>query len=771
MAMLLLLFAAFISCLNAKSSGYGGIPMACMQNFKDFAFCDTSLSITDRVNKLISMLTLEEKAMLLTARQSPFNAIPRLGIPEYDWGTNCIHSAQTRCGSSCATVFPEPNALGATWNRTLVTNMATAIGLELRALWLQGMGENHPSNLPHLGLDCWSPTINIGRDPRWGRMMEIPSEDPYWNGEYGKAYTLGLQNGSKQSPYHDDQYYLAVVTLKHFAAYSLEEYGDNITRHNFNAVISPYMLSDTYLPAWKKSIVEGGAKGVMCSYNAVNGVPTCASPFLLNETLRQKWGFQGYVTSDSGAINDIFKDHHYTSSLEDAAVKGLSAGCDMDSYLGLGMGGWSGDFGTSSPYQVSIPSIVNESKLDESFIDRAVFNTMRLRFELGLFDGNYEEQTYFNIPGSVINSKEHRELNLFAARSAQTLLKNTNRMLPFADGEKEHTFAVIGPHFNASADLLLQGAYTGEVCQDGTFDCVPGILQRMEKYVDSKNILVSAGCKDVKCALTTGFEEAKRTAQKASHILLIMGINHEIEKEGNNGDRKDISLPGHQQELVKEICALQKPTVLILIGGGVLAIDELKEQCPAILYSWYPGFRGAEAIVDVVFGAFNPGGKMAVTMYHSNFTEESDYLEYDLTAGNGKTYKYWKGTPALFEFGYGLSYTTFEMKKNEGCSSPTFCVDITNKGPVAGHETVFVFVYPPRNISSSEPASKMVRFLLEFEKFYLEKGETATFRFEVDKNRDFTMYDVHGDPTVFPGQYRLEFSNGADQMLSELITV
>ena len=305
MLSLVLLFASII-CSRAGDT----IPVACSKNFNSYKFCDTSLSISDRVDNLISLLTLEEQATLLTARESPLNFIPRLGIPEYDWGANCIHSGRSRCGSACPTVFPEPNALGATFNKTLIANMSVTIGLELRSLWLQGIGEDHNSNLPHVGLDCWSPTINIGRDPRWyaltlhgiyaylqwtlsvvfrGRMYEIPSEDPYWNGVYGKYYTLGLQNGSKDSKYYDERYYQAIVTLKHFDAYSLEDC-NGTTRHNFkylffskylyflnvyilvfmntmcSAIISPYMFQDTYLPAWEMSVVEGGAKGVMCSY-------------------------------------------------------------------------------------------------------------------------------------------------------------------------------------------------------------------------------------------------------------------------------------------------------------------------------------------------------------------------------------------------------------------------------------------------------------------------------------------------------------------------
>eukprot|EP01083_Nonionella_stella_P159884 522045_1 len=760
----LVIWLSSLSCLLTHGDT---IPVACSKNFNSYPFCDTTLSLNDRVHSLISLLTLEEKATLLTARESPLNFIPRLGIPEYDWGTNCIHSAQSRCGSACSTVFPEPNALGASFNKTLISNISLAIGLELRALWLQGLGEDHNSNLPHLGLNCWSPTINIGRDPRWGRMYEIPSEDPYWNGVYGKYYTLGLQNGSKDSTYYDKRYYLAVVTLKHFDAYSLENYG-NATRHNFNAIVSPYMFQDTYLPAWKKSVVEGGAKGVMCSYNAVNGIPTCASSFLLNTTLRQEWGFEGYVTSDSGAINDIWAHHHYTDTLPEAVVVALNATCDMDSWLGTSMGGIASDYGTSSPYQKYAVELVKNGTLSESLVDQALFNTLRLRFELGLFDGNYDDQPYFNVPGSVVNSQSHKDLNLFAARSTQTLLKNDGNMLPFSiDTNKK--FAILGPHYNASADLLLENAYTGQVCYDSTFDCVPGILQALANVVSANALSYASGCDDVKCSSKSGFADAIASAQAADYVVLMMGIDLSIERESH--DRTNISLPGYQQDLAHEVCKIGKPTVLVLVGGGVLAIDELKEECPSILYAWYPGFRGAEAIVDVLFGKHNPGGKMAVTMYWSNYTQESDYLEMDLSKGNGKTYKYWKGTTPLFPFGYGLSYTKFTLKMDGTCKQPQYCIEITNIGDRAGYETVFVFVYPPTTLPSSEPASKMIKHLIEFDKFYLENGKSSTFKFTLDKSSDLVLYDSNGDAKIFSGYYKLEFTNGVDQNVSFTVSI
>jgi beta-glucosidase-like glycosyl hydrolase len=227
----------------------------------------------------------------------------------------------------CPTSFPNPNALGASFNKTAWKQMGQIIGLELRSLWLHGATEASSwSGRPHAGLDCWSPNININRDPRWGRNQEVPSEDPYLNGQFGTSYTVGLQKGKSEDP----RYIQAVVTLKHWDAYSLENSGGK-TRHNFNAIVDNFTLADTYLPAFKETVTVGNALGVMCSYNSVNGVPTCASPFL-NKVLRDTWKFDGYVTSDTGAVADIYKEHHYTKDGATASCAALKdGGCDIDS--------------------------------------------------------------------------------------------------------------------------------------------------------------------------------------------------------------------------------------------------------------------------------------------------------------------------------------------------------------------------------------------------------------------------------------------------------
>jgi hypothetical protein len=259
------------------------IPRACVPPHDKYDFCNPKLPMSSRVNDLISRLTLDEKPTLLIARNSPKGNVSRLGIPEYDWGGNCIHGVQSRCSPDgrCPTSFPNPNFLGASFNKTIWRGMGEIIGVELRSLWLQGVGEDHKSNLPHIGLDCWSPNIGVVRDPRWGRNLETPSEDPAVCGSFGVEVTKGLQE-SKSDP----RFVQAVVTLKHFDANSLEGNwgpGGTITRHTCDAKISQYDLHDTYLPAFRQSVVEGKALGVMCSYNAINGVPSCANPWLLNQ--------------------------------------------------------------------------------------------------------------------------------------------------------------------------------------------------------------------------------------------------------------------------------------------------------------------------------------------------------------------------------------------------------------------------------------------------------------------------------------------------------
>jgi len=440
-----------------------------------FPYCNTSLSLEKRVDNLISLLREDEIPPLLTAREGgggspgPPGNVSRIGLPEYDWGVNCIHGVQTTCGTNakgepaCPTSFPNPNALGASFNSTAWREMGKVIGRELRSLWLHGATESSPwSGKPHAGLDCWSPNININRDPRWGRNQEVPSEDPYLNGQFGKAYTVGLQKGENEDP----RYIQAVVTLKHWDAYSLEDSG-NFTRHNFNAVVDNFTLADTYFPAFKETVKNGEALGVMCSYNSLNGVPTCAHPFL-NSVLREEWGFEGYVTSDTGAVADIYKEHHYVKTESEAACAALKGGgCDMDS---------------GKIYHDSLLQGVKEGHCSMEDVKTALRRTLGLRFKLGLFDP-IESQPYWHVGRDEVNTTASQALNLQMTQESLVLLKNEaisgTSVLPLSKGLKR--VAVIGPHSRAKAELV--GNYLGEICPGNNFDCIISPAQAVAEKI------------------------------------------------------------------------------------------------------------------------------------------------------------------------------------------------------------------------------------------------------------------------------------------------
>ena len=600
-----------MSSLAVWCLGAAPPPRACAPPHDSYPFCDATLPKEERVNDLIQRLQLHEKPRLLVARQSPDSNISRLGIPEYDWGTNCVHGVQSRCapGGPCATSFPNPNALGATFNRTLWKQMGRTMGLELRALWLQGIGEAHESGLPHLGLDCWSPNINIVRDPRWGRNLETPSEDPKICGAFGTEVTRGLQNGV------DDKFMQAVVTLKHFDANSLEgnwsRHGKIITRHSVDSQISMYDLFSTFLPAFREAVVEGGARGVMCSYNSINGIPSCANKWLLKDVLRDEWGFDGYVSSDSGAVQDILDPHHFTSNWTETVAKAVLAGCDVES------ANWPKDhpWSTNGPYISYLPKAVSEGLLPESAIDEALRHSLGLRFDLGLFDP-IESQPYWKIPLSVVQSDAHVALSQDATRQGLVLLANphANGTLPLLPFKANTKIAVIGPHTNSRSSIL--GNYYGEICPSGNIhstDCVQTIFEAIQdlniKAGAAPSDTVNATGVEVNSTSRLGISAALDAANRSNVIVFIGGLSTpELESEGF--DRHDISLPGLQPELLRKLLSLGKPLCLVLIHGGIVTIpdDILSFPNLAIVSAGYPGIYGGIAIAEALFDIPNNTG-------------------------------------------------------------------------------------------------------------------------------------------------------------------
>ena len=774
-ARLLFLLQTLLVCVAVVSAKIN-IPRACTGEHANYRFCDPKLSMDERVKDLISRLDDSEKPYLLTARESPKGSIPRLGIPEYDWGGNCIHGVQSRCGSNftrCPTSFPDPVFLGATFNQSIWKGMGTVIGTELRSLWLQNVGEDHQSNLPHIGLDCWSPNINIVRDARWGRNLETPGEDPLLNGLYGAFYTIGLQNGT------DPRFLQAVVTLKHYDANSLEGTWDKngkydlkngtLNRHTFNAVISRYDLASTYLRAFRRSVVQGGAKGVMCSYNEVNGKPSCANSLLLKDLLRDTWRFDGYVTSDSGAVQDITDNHHYCSNLTCAVGAALSSGCDVESAI------WPPDhpWGTGSPYIKYSGDAIKDNLMTKDDLDTAVYNALMIRFRLGLFDP-VEDQPYWHVDPDVVRSEAHTELAKDSTLQGFVLLQNGNDasgpVLPF---DTSLSTAVIGPLAKAQGDLL--GNYLGQICpgtDSADVSCVTSPYDGIKALAGS-DVSFAAGLENIKSTDKSGFAEAVQVASDAKQVILFLGLDGSIEREGQ--DRGEITLPGAQNELAKAIVAANPKTVVVLINGGMVAIDDLKAQDHiAIVEAFYPGFYGADALAETVFGFSNRWGKLPATIYDSTYTSRYNMLDFNMAPHGdqpGRTYRYGGGVDGvLYPFGYGLSYTQFQLKEAQGqkrhimvetsTSIETVNFSVENMGSRDGDTVVMGFFTPDKFSTSEDELALALKYeLFTFERVSLKAGESIDMRYGIGAET-LMVYDKNGDGVVIPGEYTITITEG-----------
>lgn len=487
----------------AQPSYYDAGVAACVVGggYDHFPFCNTSLPLADRVRDLIGRIPDAVKPNLLTARGHLKNrgrqALPELGVPSYYWGTNCIHSSMSlNCTQGrCSTSFPSGPSWSASFDRELMQDMAAVVADETRAFFNMGNFTDNGGN--GMGLDCWGPVLNINRDPRWGRHGEGGTEDPYLMGQLGAAWTRGLQEGE------DKRFIKVAVTIKHFDANSLEgssKADEGYDRHNFSANVSKYLLADYYWPAFRASIKQG-AKGVMCSYNAVNGIPACLDPLM--KAARAAWGFSGYVTSDSDAVSDAWERHHYVNTAAEASCLALKQGqCDIDS---------------GNTFYDSLLDGVKAGYCSMEDVDRALFNTFRLRFELGLFDP-IADQPYWKLGAANIGTESSKALNLKAALSSLVLIRNPN-ILPLKAGR----VAVIGPHGNASSDLIQVD--TGTVCPKGGFHCVKTPFQAIQA-LNGGTTSYAQGC-SLSAPLPGGLEEAMTTARGADVVAWrASSVNH-----------------------------------------------------------------------------------------------------------------------------------------------------------------------------------------------------------------------------------------------------
>ncbi|HBG09306.1 MAG TPA: glycosyl hydrolase, partial [Firmicutes bacterium] len=586
-------------------------------------FRRTDLPLEERIADLISRMTLEEKVSQMIYDSA---AIPHLGIEEYNWWNECLHGV-ARAG--VATVFPQAIGMAASFNAPLLQKVAEVTATEARAKHHEAARRGDRGI--YKGLTFWTPNVNIFRDPRWGRGQETYGEDPHLTAELGIAFVRGLQGD-------DPKYLKTAACAKHYAVHS----GPESLRHSFDARCSQKDLYETYLPAFRALVVDADVESVMGAYNRTNGEPCCASPTLLQKILREDWGFEGHVVSDCGAIYDIHAHHKVTNSPEESAALAVKNGCDLNC-------------GRVYP---ALREAVAQGLISEEEIDQALARLLRTKFKLGLFDPE-EEVPFANVPYEVVACPEHRSLAREMARQSMVLLKNENNLLPLGTDLK--TVAVIGP--NADARKVLLGNYFGTSTQLVT--ALDGIRRKLEP--DCK-VLFAEGCD-----LTTtkpgywgdspksGFAEALAVAERADAVIMCMGISPDLEGEegaaansDGGGDRIGLDLPGMQEELIKEVAALGKPLVLVLFSGSPLTVNWAHEHVPAIIQAWYPGEEGGNALADIIFGDYNPAGRLPITFVKS-VDQLPPFTDYAMA---GRTYRFSEEKP-LYPFGYGLSYTTF----------------------------------------------------------------------------------------------------------------
>jgi beta-glucosidase len=676
--------------------------------------------------------TPRQAAVLTNAIQRFLLENTRLGIPAF-FNEEALHGLM----AFRATSFPQAIALASTWNPALVEQIFTAAALETRT-----RGSNY----------VFTPVLDLAREPRWGRTEETYGEDPYLVSRMGAAAVCGLQG---RGPAIDKKHVIA--TAKHYAAHGQPEGGTNSAPVN----ISERILREQFLLPFQAAVVEAGAGSVMASYNEIDGIPAHVNTWLLQKVLRQEWGFQGFVTSDGGGVNDLINLHHVAADEAEAARKALEAGIDIE--LGRCF--------------ATLIEQVQAGRIAEATLDAAVRRVLRAKFMLGLFDDPYVDPDEAE---RVNNSPAHRDLALQAARQAIVLLKDEGGLLPL-DRSQLKTLAVIGPN---AADLHL-GGYSYDPGQGVTI--LDGIKA---KVGDTVQVLYAEGCRINEGVRdwrawwvdevippdpaedAARITEAVRVARSADIALLVLGENEATCREGwsqdHLGDRDTLALPGNQDALVRAVLETGTPVVVLLINGRPLSIPEIVERVPAVLEAWYLGQEGGTAVAEVLFGDVNPSGKLPIT--------------FPRTVGQLPAYHYQKpsakrgflfsdSTP-LFPFGHGLSYTTFgyqnlrvEPRQIGVGGKAQVSVEVTNTGQRAGDEVVQLYL---RDRISS--VTRPIRELKGFTRISLQPGETRSVTFTLTPD-DLSFLDVHMQRVVEPGLFDVMVGGSSAQLESVTLEV
>ncbi|XP_028393522.1 probable beta-D-xylosidase 6 [Dendronephthya gigantea] len=669
---------------------------------EDYPFMNVSLPWDVRVDDLVGRLTLEEIIDQMShgswREGGPAPAIPRLNIGPYQFGTECL-SGDVQAGN--ATSFPMSIGMAATFDPGLIFQVARATGVEVRAKHNSYVKEKEYGM--HTGLSCWSPVINIMRHPLWGRNQETYGEDPYLTSILGQHFVYGLQADHPR-------YVLANAGCKHFDAYGGPE---NIpqSRFSFNAQVSDRDWYMTFLPQFK-ACVEAGTYSIMCSYNSVNGVPACASKELLIDILRTKWKFKGYVISDEGALEFILSFHKYTKNEVETAAAAVNAGCNLE--LGLPS--------LKKNIYSYLGEAVTKKLVNESTLRDLVKPSFYTRMRLGEFDpAGMNPYTSLNL--SVVQSIEHRRLSLEATVKSYVMLKNDKNLLPLKDLSMNIT--LLGPFANNISGLF------GDYSPNNTKSYVSTPYSELSLIMGEK-LTYLPGCSDPKCS--TYFPGPVIDAAKMSDLVIVcLGTGITIEAEGR--DRSDLSLPGHQLQLLQDAVSVGRPTILVLYNAGPVDISWAKAKVPVIMLNFLPGQNAGKALVAVLLGYENPAGRLPYT-WPASMSQVPDMTNYSM---DGRTYRYFKGDP-LYPFGYGLSYTNFSYsnivvpKEIKPCDQAVVTAELRNIGNRNGDEVTQLYINWPK---ATVPVPQMQ--LVGVKRTFLEASQSIELSFTIEAAQ-FAVY-------------------------------
>ena len=680
-------------------------------------FRNTKLSIDERVAALLKELTLEEKIELLGFNN---DGVPRLGVHKYNWWNEALHGV-ARAGE--ATVFPQAIAMAATFDDSLINQVADAISTEARAKYNLAVARGNREQ--YMGLTFWSPNVNIFRDPRWGRGQETYGEDPYLTSRMGVAFIKGIQGD-------DPNYLKASACAKHFAAHSGPEYN----RHRFNAVVDEKDLQETYLVAFK-AMVNAGVESVMCGYNRLNGEPACLSPYLLQKTLKEDWGFKGHVVTDCWALEDIWLRHKVRPNSVVVTAEAIKEGINLD---------------CSNMLQDDAMKAIEQGLITEADVDKALAPNLKTQFKLGFYDPQ-DQIPFHKLGGADVHAQAHVQLSREAAEESMVLIKNDQHLLPL-NADQYNSLLVTGAN-SGNLDALL-GNYHGLSSELVTF--AEGITKAAGPAV---SVQYDLGCNDTD---TTRFGGIWASGMSDATIVVI-GLTPVREGEEGDaflaehgGDKKDLNIPAAHLAFLKKLRkSNNKPVITVVTAGSDVDLSEIEANSDAVILSWYPGEQGGNALADILFGKVSPSARLPVTFYKS-FDQLPDYENYVM---QGRTYRYFDGE-VQYPFAYGLSYVDFDYqwkqapaKKYKSSDKISISVTVKNTGDRNAKEVVPVFISYPK-------LDRMpIKELKQFTKKEIAAGSSQTISFEIPV-WDFAKWDDScQDWKVYPGEYEVMIGGDA----------